>query len=532
MQAILQKLKRWYARDPLSVILGAGLFFRLLAVIFSKGYGMHDDHFLVIEAGQSFADGKDYNHWLPWNRPGAPPSAHSWFYVGIHFVIFKFLNLIQLADPQGKMYVIRLLHAFYSMMTIVLGFKMANRLGGKLAAERTAWLLAILWFFPGMSVRNLVEMVCIPPLLGAIWYFMRYEEEKRMRLLWYAGALLGLGMGIRFQSIFFAWGAGLYIVLKKDWKGSVVVAAAALITFFFTQAGDLFLWKRPFAEIMAYIDYNLIHKTDYFDRPWYQYFLTVGGLVLPPVSLFLMYAYFKNWRKYLIIFLPSFVFFLFHSYFPNKQERFIMPFIPFMIIAGVCGWEEIRKNISWKKAERVCWTVFWSINILPLVVVSTMYTKRSMVDGMYYLYQQNDYKNSVMEVSHRDSQQWPPQFYSGKWKMSYSVSKEWNLDSLNLYVAKLDEANKPNYILFFQDTDLKQRIQNFQDKTGMQLEYCYTAEPSWMDRLLHWLNPRNKNEPMFIYRVKKSETICIPSSQEPIVQKVLPSALRKSMLNC
>lgn len=503
MQTTLNRLREWYQRDPLTAIIGAGFFFRLLAVIFSKGFGMHDDHFLVIEAGQSFADGQDYNNWLPWNRPGLPPSAHSWFYVGIHFVFFKVFNFLGLDDPQGKMYLIRLIHALYSLLTISLGYKIAEKLGGKAAAIRTAWLLAILWFLPGMSVRNLVEMVCIPPLLGAVWYIVRYEEERAGRYLVWAGMLLGIGMGIRFQTMFFAWGAGLYLLVRKEWRGAVITAVAAFAAFFITQAGDLFLWKRPFAEIMAYIDYNLIHKTDYFNRPWYQYFLTVGGLVLPPVSLYLLYAYFKYWKKYLVIFLPSMLFFVFHSYFPNKQERFILPFIPFMIIAGVCGWEVIRQQISWQKLERGGWKFFWIVNALPLVLVSTMYTKRSMVDGMYYLYHQKDFKNFVMEVSHRDAPQWPPQYYSGQWNYAYCIYKDWTLDSLNEKMAYIPVNEKPNYVLFFQDVELQDRIKKFENGTGTKLTYCYTAKPSNMDRLLHWLNPRNKNEPMFIYKIKQ-----------------------------
>ena len=48
-------------------ILVAAVFIRLIAAIFSQGYGMHDDHFLVIEASASWAHGYDYNHWLPWS---------------------------------------------------------------------------------------------------------------------------------------------------------------------------------------------------------------------------------------------------------------------------------------------------------------------------------------------------------------------------------------------------------------------------------------------------------------------------------
>ena len=54
----------------------AGLLLRLVAATFSTGYLMHDDHFMVVEAGASWAAGEDYNDWLPWNQrrraEGAP----------------------------------------------------------------------------------------------------------------------------------------------------------------------------------------------------------------------------------------------------------------------------------------------------------------------------------------------------------------------------------------------------------------------------------------------------------------------------
>lgn len=48
------------------VILYTALLLRLIAAIFSQGYGMHDDHFLVVEASGSWVEGADYNRWLPW----------------------------------------------------------------------------------------------------------------------------------------------------------------------------------------------------------------------------------------------------------------------------------------------------------------------------------------------------------------------------------------------------------------------------------------------------------------------------------
>ena len=60
---------------PFLVPLLVGLVLGMLAATFSTGYLMHDDHFLVVEVGASWAAGEDYNDWLPSNQTGTP-EAH------------------------------------------------------------------------------------------------------------------------------------------------------------------------------------------------------------------------------------------------------------------------------------------------------------------------------------------------------------------------------------------------------------------------------------------------------------------------
>ena len=106
--------------SPLTQLLLLGSFFRLLAVIFSKGFGWHDDHFLIIEASQSWVDHEDYNNWLPSAAaPDREPSGHSLFYTGIHYFIFKALTAVGITDPQSKMIFVRLLHAAWSLLVIL-----------------------------------------------------------------------------------------------------------------------------------------------------------------------------------------------------------------------------------------------------------------------------------------------------------------------------------------------------------------------------------------------------------------------------
>ncbi|CAN5493106.1 hypothetical protein BH11BAC2_BH11BAC2_14420 [soil metagenome] len=500
-RTVMIDLRSWYLKAPLKVIVLGGLLLRLIAAFFSRGYGMHDDHFLVIEAGSSFADGFDYNNWLPWNSGGVP-SGHSWFYVGIHFLIFKFYNLIGLHDPQWKMIIIRVLHAVYSLLVIVLGYKITIRLSDEKTARYTACLLAFMWFIPATSVRNLVEWVCVPPLMASVLYLLKFEESRKRQFIILAGVFAGIAMGIRFQSLFFFAGTGIYLLWKREIINGIICFISFLIAFFLTQSVDLLIWGHPFVEMGEYIRYNLANSTTYFDRPWYQYILTVGGMLVPPVSLFLIAGYVKSWKKILPLLLPSMAFFLFHSYFPNKQERFILPFVPFLIMGGMIGWMQMREHITWKKFESGSWKFFWVLNFLAMAVISTNYTKRPRVEAMYYLYGKPDYNAFVVESTQLENPQSPPQFYSGKWQKPYCLYKDYTVTKFNKEIKTRPASDFPNYILFFDNENLKNRVDSFQIITGKKLELVYTAQPSNLDELLHWLNSHNKNYPMYVYHTK------------------------------
>ena len=59
---MIATIKNYFNTHPLRFAIFAGLVFRLFAVVFSKGFGFFDDHFLVLEAAQSWVDGTDYNY--------------------------------------------------------------------------------------------------------------------------------------------------------------------------------------------------------------------------------------------------------------------------------------------------------------------------------------------------------------------------------------------------------------------------------------------------------------------------------------
>lgn len=244
MKFVFSAFKQRFA--PLDRLLLIGLFFRLISVVFSKGFGWHDDHFLIIEAAQSWVDGDDYNNWLPSeNDPSRVPQGHSFFYVGIHFIILKLLAIIGMVDPQFKMMVIRFIHALWSLLIIKYGYKIALQNSN----ERTAWyvglFLAVFWFMPFVSVRNLVEFVCVPPILMAI--HLLNQKQVNWKNFFLAGIILGIAFSIRFQTIFISGGIGIALLMRRNsFKNSLITVTSFFLVLMLTQGLiDFLIWNKP-----------------------------------------------------------------------------------------------------------------------------------------------------------------------------------------------------------------------------------------------------------------------------------------------
>jgi len=504
----MKYLLDYWGKKPLYLVILLAVFLRIVSVIFAKGWGMHDDHFLVIEPAQSLVDGLENNQWLPGSDGNKSPLGHSWFYVGIHYFIFYFLKVLNLNDPQLKMYVIRLIHAIFSLITVWLGFKITKKLSDNKTAAFTGLLLAVYWFMPWFSVRNLVEVVCIPPLLGGIWIILNASDKKNVLIeyIW-AGLIIGLAFSIRFQTLLFASGIGLAILLQRKYRETLFFGLGMVVSILLIQGFvDLILWGYPFAELREYIMYNIENATNYITLGWYNYILLLLALLIPPISFFMIFGFLRTWRKHILIFLPTIIFLLFHSYFPNKQERFILPIIPFIIILGMIGWESFRKNSNfWQKRKyllRSCWIFFWVINLSLLPIISTMYSKRSRAESMTYLSQYKNIKSIMLEDANRPAVKMPPLYYLGQWIRPIEFTNQKSVDSISREIVS--SGNYPDFVLFIEGKNLDQRIENMKGLFP-ELEFKTTIEPGFVDKVLYRMNPRNANQTVHIFATNMND---------------------------
>lgn len=498
------RIYKLWQENPLQIIIWLAIISRLVAAIFSKGFGMHDDQFLIIEPAQSWVDGFDHDNWLPWNQAEGEERAYNFFYVGIMYLILLFMKTFGISNPQTVMFIVRVLHGAFSLITVYLGFKITEKLSDKKSASTVGLILALLWITPFVSVRNLVEVVCIPFLMYSTWLFVKEQPTKKILMVaLLSGFIIGIAFSIRYQTVLYAGGLGLSLLILKRWKEAIIYGFGYFIAVALIQGGlDIYMYGKPFMALYDYVEYNVIHARDYFISPWYNYILLILGILIPPVSIFIFYGFLRTWKKYVLIFLPTMIFFAFHSYFPNKQERFILPVLSFIIILGIIGWDEfIKKSSFWEKRKKIIhgsWVFFWVLNIFLLIVISTTYSKKAKVESMMYLSRYENI-NTIMYNSYRAySNVMCPRSYLKQWVRELCITSDLPVEKLSS-INITNKTYQPRFILFFEEVDLDKRIAETKELFP-NIVFEKKFEPGFIDRLIHWLNPINANETITIYR--------------------------------
>jgi hypothetical protein len=440
--------------------------------------------------------------------------------------------------PATQMLLVRIIHAAYSVLTVYYAYKITEIISTKRNAITVGLLLAFIAIMPNFSVRNLVEVVCMPPLLAGMYIIVKnahlkpfaisslvlkrpnLNNPKQISLLAIsmAGIVMGLAIGIRYQTGLFVAFTGLVLLMQLNLRAFIVFGLMSFVGFFLTQIDDILLWGgEPFQHLRGYMEYNKENAHQYPGSPW-TYFSLITIFILPPVGLFITVGFVSSWRKIALIVLPTSAFIAFHLLFPNKQERFILPILPFFIIAGVIGWSEISQKWSASKWHSICWKSFWVLNTIGMLVLCFTYTKKSRVEAMIYLYEAGNCSNFILEYTHKESGAWMPTFYS-KCKASYYFFGK-NDDShavmLGIPHAAIRTANDimprslPNYVLFYDDKELNERVSRMQEYYP-ELTYRTTIEPGWFDKMLHAFNPKNSLENVHIYST--------PTVVEPVLSK-------------
>lgn len=177
--------------------------------------------------------------------------------------------------------------------------------------------------------------------------------------------------------------------------------------------------------------------------------------------------------------------------------------IPLFIIVGSIGWQEFRDSskywASHKTFLRACWIFFWMINSIMLLVFTFTYSKRSMAESMSYLSKYHDIRY-MTAIDGGANPEMFPKFYLGQWPvMANEKNGDHSLDSILAYSLRRGNNSAPRFILFTSDGEITPLVIKSRKYLPF-IVYETTIEPGFIDKLVHRLNPINRNKTVYIYR--------------------------------
>lgn len=476
---------------PIRTIILIGLALRLVAAIYSQGYAMHDDHF-VIEDGP-------YQWFLPdhggWFHRAEPP-GHSVVYPSIIYAILSTCMNVGITDPQSQMLVMRILHALFATLAIPLAAAIARRVGSERSAQFAALLVAVFWVFPFMSVRNLIEMMCIPPLMAGVFLVLRRASTRDLVL---AGLAFAAAFMFRYHTAIIPATMVIVLAWQRQWRVASILAVACLVSVALTQGViDLAVWGSFMAAPISYVKSNLAGVNDYTSGPFYQYVVLIIGILIPPLSLVLLWRVITDNRPALRweMVTPIAMFILAHSLIANKQERFILPIVPLLLVAVAVAWVDRPSNVMRTSVwTRGAWTFFWVANSVLLILFTFSYSKRSRVEALTYL----SHQPNVERVAVIGDNIQAPSFYLYPRLPLITVSSDTTSDTWSRLATF-----HPSHVVFFDLASRDAFLRRTETVVGRPLRHCTDIEPGLLDATLHTLNPSgNKNQTSVVYSVEK-----------------------------
>jgi uncharacterized membrane protein len=503
---ILNKVRAFILTHPLATVVIAASLFRLLAVIWSKGFIHNDDHFETVVISQDWLTSGLFGtdgllHWL---RQPASDITRFPLYTLFVYAIMKAETWLGIQSLDSMMYGVRLAHALISMLPVIFTYKTV-----KLVTRDDRWaviggLFAGLHFAaPFLGVRNLIEVVGGELWLVSLYAFYQYAYDKKIRWLYLAGVITGLAWMIRFQIAFAA--LPIPFVLWYDTRKltpAIHYGVAVAIMILLAWTADFILLGRFAGSSLMLFNYHALYDTMYHTIPG-LYIVVLLGLFIPPMSFILVWLAGRPSfvRKHRLIVFSTLSFVLFHWFLRNQQERFLFPMLPaFILIFTLALWDRwnTKKYILARRGLfRGLAGVTLAMNAVLLIVLVFSYGHRGLIEPVLRL--SKTYPSTRVLYLHPNMRGWVPVQY-GPSTMNNVEIRNW--DEWKEYRAQSETVDPPDYFVIhpFRTDSLAACVDSAQAVFG-PLTPAFRVRPSPYDRLLHTLNPRhNPSYEGWVYR--------------------------------
>lgn len=212
---MFQKIKLFKERHPFTALMLIAIAARIIVVIFAQGYGS--------------------NHEV----------QHTTLFMGF---VDKIKEIFGIGQTLSAKFISRSLYALVSLFTVSMVYRICDLTSNK----QNAWLLALIPAFscimPSFGIiENASAFLGLPLLLYGSNVVLRQEvlrqnnrnDNVHRTSFLIAGIMLGLGVGVWYESVFVVFSILLILCIRRNYKGALMTFIGVLISI---VALGLLLW--------------------------------------------------------------------------------------------------------------------------------------------------------------------------------------------------------------------------------------------------------------------------------------------------
>jgi hypothetical protein len=474
-----------------------------------------DDHFQVVELAAEWMRGN------PVFLDGQERFYRTLLYPGFHWAVMSSCHAMGFFHPDAVMTIVRLFLGAYSLWSVAIVYRYGEAIGGRPVAWTAGWLAAAHALLPYAGVRSLVEMAALPLLIYGLYRLhlavTRAPARAAVNAL-LAGLAFGGAVVLRVQVATAAVGIAAYLLWRRRPATLLWWFVGAAVPIALQGIWDLSLYGTFLGSAAKYVEFNRENLHGYVVGPVYRYVLTIIGAFLPPFGLIFFLSIFRRIRDQGVLFWATAAFLLVHSVIPQKQERFLLPVLPAVILMGTFGLHAWVRDAgpTFRRWIRYGWRFFWAVNA-PLVLVAIFhYGQKARIEPLVYLYERGGTEGIVLDLT--EEKPGIPRYYldggraDRKPPVFYAVRAPEDLGRLRARLAPPrpaapsgegtspgEEAKDippvlPEYVLIFS----RGRIREHVDRISRELAgvaIVYHSSPHPIDRVLRALQPnRNRSK--------------------------------------
>ncbi|HYT05870.1 MAG TPA: glycosyltransferase family 39 protein [Gemmatimonadales bacterium] len=476
-------IKRAFERNPLLAVLILGAALRVVAAYFSRGFLAIDDHHVLIYRADQLASGV----------PLPPDYKRSILYPGSVALMMDALRAVGHPSPDFEMLVVRLAHAGFAVLGIYFAYRILERAAGGEAAALGGLLMATFFPLPVTSVHQFEEAVCQVPMLAGCWWLLKADRAERHAELWsfLSGAAIMTTLVLRFPALPFVVAFAAVALWQPAQRFRKPYFVLGLLAVFALQAtsnavinGDPWYYFFETARHRAGAG-----AVGYPTGPFWKYIATLVGVFLPPFSFLFLAAAINGGRRFPLLGIPALAFLIGTSVVANKQERFLLPLLPLLLILGAIGTPAVREWFArrgWTSAYRWAWGYFAAVNTALLVVGLFSYGKKDRVAPLVYLEGRHDATGVIVA---QFAYTFPvPVYYLGRPQPRLFVFSDKQRLSQDAQAVRA-ASPPPNYLILYSDS-IPVDESLLERTLAARLQLATTIGPSLGDQVAHLVNPR------------------------------------------